>query len=175
MKSIPTNDFIVNINKLWLKQWFLLTCGDYKKKHYNTMTVAWGTCGIMWNKPIAMVVVRPTRYTYEFINKYDTFTLCAFNKKYRKDLLLLGNKSGRDGDKIAETGLTIQASRKVAAPSFNEAELIIECQKIYWDDFIPEHFLDATIDKNYPLKDYHRFFFGEILNISGIDKYVDSL
>ncbi len=68
------------------------------------MTVAWGYFGIMWNKPMAVVVVRPTRFTFEFMEKYDTFTLTAFDKKFKKDLNLLGTKSGRDGDKIAETG-----------------------------------------------------------------------
>ncbi|MCK4464493.1 MAG: flavin reductase family protein [Bacteroidales bacterium] len=174
MKSIPINEFVVKVNDLWLNQWFLLTSGDYKKKHYNTMTVAWGYFGAMWNKPTAVVVVRPTRYTFEFINKYETFTLCAFDTNYNDDLLLLGTKSGRDGDKIAETKLTIMSSQKVPAPSFREAELIIECKKIYWDDFKPENFLDHSIEKNYPKKDYHRFYFGEIVEILGIDKYLNT-
>ena len=105
MRSISVNDFLVRINDLWLNKWFLLTSGDYRKNHYNTMTVAWGYFGILWNKPCAVVFVRPTRYTYEFINKYDSFTLCSFNTSYQDDLSLLGTKSGRDGDKIAETKL----------------------------------------------------------------------
>ncbi len=175
MKSISIDEFVVKVNDLWLNQWFLLTSGDYSMKHYNTMTVGWGYFGIMWNKPIAVVVVRPTRYTYEYINEYETFTLCAFNKKYRKDLLLLGNKSGRDYDKIAETKLNIVPSQKVSAPSFKEAELIIECKKVYYDDFKPVNFLDDSIEKNYPQKDYHRFYFGEIMEIRGTDKYLSAL
>lgn len=175
MKTISIDEFVVKVNDLWLNQWFLLTSGDYSMKHYNTMTVGWGYFGIMWNKPVAVVVVRPTRYTYEFINEYETFTLCAFNKKYRNDLLLLGNKSGRDCDKIAETKLNIVPSQKVSAPSFKEAELIIECKKVYWDDFKPVNFLDDSIEKNYPQKDYHRFYFGEIMEIRGTDKYLSAL
>lgn len=171
MQTIPVNEFIVQINNLWKNKWFLLTSGDFSKDHYNTMTVAWGYFGIMWNKPMAVVVVRPGRFTFEFINKYNTFTLCAFDKKHKKDLLLLGTKSGRDGDKIAETSLTVIKSSVVAAPSFNESELIIECRKTYHDDFKPENFLDHSIDKNYPLKDYHRMYFGEVLNIRGTDTY----
>jgi flavin reductase (DIM6/NTAB) family NADH-FMN oxidoreductase RutF len=172
MKSISVDKFMVKVNDLWSNQWFLLTSGDYKKKHHNTMTVGWGFFGIMWNKPVAVVVVRPTRYTYEFINQYETFTLCAFDKEYDNDLLLLGNKSGRNGDKIAETKLNIIPSKKVSAPSFQEAELIIECKKIYWDDFKPVNFLDNSIEQNYPQKDYHRFFFGEIMEIRGTDRYM---
>ena len=171
MKFIPTDDFTVRINDLWKNKWFLLTSGNFKKNHFNTMTVAWGYFGIMWNKPMAVVVVRPGRFTFEFMEKYDSFTLTAFDKKYRKDLNLLGTKSGRDGDKIAETQLTVISSIKVDAPTFKEAELIVECKKVYWDDFKPENFVDPSIGKNYPLKDYHRMYFGEIVHISGTENY----
>jgi len=140
-----------------------LTAGDFQRKDYNTMTVAWGSLGSMWARPFAMVVVRPVRYTYEFIERYDTFSLCTFSRRYRKALSLLGAKSGRDGDKIAESGLTPIAAQCVAAPVFAEAKLVLECRKIYWEDFKPEHFIDPALDKNYPQKDYHRMYFGEIL------------
>ena len=169
--NIPTNRLSVKINDIWYNKWFLLTSGDWETQHFNTMTVAWGFFGIMWNKPVAAVVVRPGRYTFEFIEKYEHFTLSAFDRQYRDDLNLLGTKSGRDGDKISETKLNPTPSVIVPSPSFKEAELIIECKKIYWDDFKPEHFLDSLIDKNYPKKDYHRIYFGETLKISGLKKY----
>ena len=171
LKSIQSDDFTTRINHHWKNKWFLLTSGDFEKGHYNTMTVAWGFFGVMWNKSMAVVVVRPNRYTYEFMEKYDTFTLSAFNKKHKKDLMLLGTKSGRDGDKIGETKLTVISSSKVASPSFEEAELVVECKKVFQDDFKPENFIDQSIDKNYPLKDYHRMYFGEIIQIRGIDSY----
>ena len=171
MQSIPIKQFNTNIFKLWDKQWFLLTSGDYKKGHYNTMTVSWGYFGIMWNKPMAVVVVRPVRHTYKFTEQYDTFTLTTFPQKYHNDLNLLGSKSGRDGDKIAETGLIICPSQKIAAPSFKQAELSVECKKVYWDDYKPENFLDPVIEKQYPRKDYHRIYYGEILQITGTGKY----
>ncbi len=172
MQTIPFKKFNTNIFKLWDDQWFLLTSGDYEKSLYNTMTVSWGYLGIMWNKPMAVVVVRPVRHTFEFMEKYDTFTLSAFPKIYHNDLKLLGTKSGRDSDKIAETGLTICASQKIAAPSFKQAELSIECKKSYWDDYKPRNFLDPDIEKNYPKKDYHRIYYGEIIHISGTEKYL---
>jgi flavin reductase (DIM6/NTAB) family NADH-FMN oxidoreductase RutF len=171
MQQIKPTQFLTQINELWLNKWFLLTSGDFDKNHYNTMTVAWGYFGIMWNKPMAVVVVRPTRFTYEYMEKYDTFNLTAFDKKFKKDLNLLGTKSGRDGDKISETGLTIVSSQIVSAPAFKEAELIIECKKAYWDDFKPQNFLNPVIEKSYPAKDYHRMYFGEILHIFGDAKY----
>lgn len=174
MQQIKPTQFLTQINELWLNKWFLLTSGDYEKQHYNTMTVAWGYFGIMWSKPMAAVVVRPTRFTYAFMEKYETFTLTAFDKRFKKDLNLLGTKSGRDGDKIAETGLTVVHSGVVLAPAFKEAELIIECKKAYWDDFKPENFLDPDIEKKYPEKDYHRMYFGEILHILGDAKYASA-
>jgi len=159
------------VHRLWADQWFLLTSGDFSEKRYNTMTVGWGSLGTMWEKPFVQVVVRPSRYTFEFMEKYDSFTLCAFPDRFRDTLLMLGSKSGRDGDKIAESGLTPIRSSKVAAPGFEEAELIIECRKIYWDDLEPAHFLDPGIEENYPEKDYHRVYFGEVLGVFGERKY----
>lgn len=147
---------------LWNDQWLLLTAGDFAQQHFNSMTVAWGSFGTMWHKPFAQIVVRPSRYTFEFTEKYDTFTLCAFAESYRSALQLLGSKSGRDGDKIKESGLTPIISDSVAAPGFAEAELIIECRKMYYYDFKPQHFIDSSIEQLYPLKHYHRTYFGEI-------------
>jgi len=169
--SILFDSLLVKAHHLWNNQWVLLTSGDFAEGRFNSMTIGWGSVGTMWGKPFVQVVVRPIRYTYEFMERYDTFTLSTFPETYRRALQLLGSKSGRDGDKIAETGLTPMASTQVAAPSFAEAELIMECRKMYWDDMEPTHFLDPVIDKNYPQKDYHRIYFGEIVAIHGESAY----
>ncbi len=161
--EMPVDELLTRPSHLWLDQWLLLTSGDFGAGDYNTMTVGWGSIGAMWNRPVVQVVVRPTRYTYEFIERYDTFTLCAFPESAREALKLLGSVSGRDGDKITEAGLTPIGSSLIAAPGFDEAELILECRKIYWDDLDPAHFLDPGIDGSYPQKDYHRIYFGEIM------------
>jgi flavin reductase (DIM6/NTAB) family NADH-FMN oxidoreductase RutF len=127
----------------------------------------------MWGKPFIQVVVRPVRYTYGFMEGYDTFTVSAFPPEDRKALELLGTKSGRDSDKIAQSGLTPIASTAVAAPSFAEAELVLECRKLYFDDMDPGRFVDPTIDQNYPKKDYHRIYFGELVAVLGEPKYSD--
>lgn len=172
LQNIPSADFLTRINHLFDKQWFLLTCGDFEKQHFNTMTISWGSLGIMWNKPFAMVVVRPTRHTYGFMNQYDDFTLTTFPKQFHKDLSLLGKKSGRDGDKIAETKLHPTSSEVVKSPAFEEAELILECKKIYWDDMKPENFLDKSIFTHYKNNDEHRIYFGEVLKIRGASKFL---
>jgi flavin reductase (DIM6/NTAB) family NADH-FMN oxidoreductase RutF len=161
----------VNPHHLWNTQWLLLTAGDFSQGRFNAMTVGWGSMGTMWGKPFVQAVVRPVRYTYEFMERYDTFTLCAFPEARRAALKLLGSRSGRDGDKIAAAGLTPIASSTVAAPGFAEADLIIECRKIYWDDFDPRHFIDPSIASNYPGRDYHRIYYGEIAAITGEKKY----
>jgi flavin reductase (DIM6/NTAB) family NADH-FMN oxidoreductase RutF len=172
-KSIPFHNLKVKIHHLWDKQWLLLTSGDLALDEFNTMTVAWGSLGVMWGRPFAQVVVRPTRYTYQFINRHDTFTLCAFPEARRKALQLLGTKSGRDGDKIAEAGLTPIHSTLIPAPGFAEADLIIECRKMYWQDMDPSHFLFPDIERVYSGQNYHRIYFGEVVAIQGTEAYTE--
>ena len=171
-KNIDPHQFATQPFTLFDKQWFLLTSGEFKRKRFNCMTISWGSMGFMWDKPFFMAVVRPTRYTFEFMNDFDTFTLCAFSGQFRSALNLLGSRSGRDEDKIAASGLTPIPSKIVDAPGYEEAELIIECKKMYWQDYDPDHFLNPSIMGKYPKKDYHRMFFGEILNISGTKSFI---
>lgn len=166
-KSIPFDELTVKFHHFWDSQWLVLTCGDFTKQHFNSMTVSWGSLGTMWNKPFAQVVVRPTRYTYQFMEQYDNFTLCAFSSTYRKALEYLGAKSGRDVDKIVGSGLTSIASSIISSPCYAEAEMVIECRKIYWQDMEPSHFLNPEIENHYSEKNYHRIYYGEIIAIFG--------
>jgi len=166
-KVIPIDHLLLRSFHIWNDGWFLLSAGDFAKRDFNTMTVSWGSFGTMWNWPYAQVVVRPTRHTFGFMERHATFTLSAFPPSYRETLRFLGTKSGRDGDKIAEAGLTPMASTRVAAPSFAEADLVVECRKLYWHDIDPTHFLDPAIEENYPARDYHRAYFGEIVVVTG--------
>jgi flavin reductase (DIM6/NTAB) family NADH-FMN oxidoreductase RutF len=151
--------------------WLLLTSGDFASRVFNAMTISWGSLGVIWGRPFIQVVVRPVRYTYEFMERYDSFTVSAFPKEYHPALSLLGAKTGRDGDKIAEAGLTPIAATCVAAPAYAEACLVLECRKIYWQDMDPSHFLNPSIGRNYPLKDYHRIYYGEIAAANGTQAY----
>ena len=146
--------------KLIGKDWMLITAG--KKDDFNTMTASWGGLGFLWNKPICHIYVRPHRFTYSFIERYNFFTLSFFEEKYRECLNICGTKSGRDIDKIKETGLTPVAGDK--SVYFNEARLVIECRKIYYQDINPAFFIDSAIEANYPQKDYHRMYIGEVVN-----------
>ena len=161
MKEIDVTKLSVEIVDLWMNQWLLLTSGN--PDEFNMMTVAWGSVGCMWSKPFAQIVVRPQRYTYQFLETFDSFTLCAFPAEYRKDLEILGSISGRDGDKLKKTKLSLRISSKVSSPSYNEASLILECRKMYYQDIDPKGFVDPDISSNYANRDYHRAYFGEIL------------
>ena len=169
--SIVISEFTARPTALWDETWFLLTAGVNKPGGFNTMTVAWGSIGTMWSRPMAQVVVRPGRYTHEFMERCDSFTLSAFDEEHRRTLALCGSRSGRDIDKVEATGLTPIASGQVDAPGFDEAELIIECRKVYHDRFRPENFLADYIDTHYPEKDYHDIYFGEIVAVQGEGKY----
>lgn len=170
-KEILFADFNISILKAWADDWFLLTAGENAPGKFNTMTVAWGSLGVMWGKPFAQVVLRPSRYTREFIEGFESFTLSAFPPEHRSLLNFCGSRSGRDVDKVKETGLTPIPSTQVEAPGFHEAELILECRKIYHDQFKPAHFLADYIKECYPALDYHFVYFGEILAIRGVAEY----
>ncbi len=171
LTSIALSDFNTDIFDLFDRDWFLLTSGDLQAGSFNCMTISWGSLGTIWNRPFAQVAVRPTRHTFGFIDRYPDFSLCAFSEEYRPALQLLGAKSGRDGDKIKESGLTPIASAKITAPAYAEASLVIECRKLYAQDLDPKNFIDPAIMNSYPKQDFHRVYFGEILEIRGTGRY----
>lgn len=169
MEEIDVGTLQVRSAGIWLKQSLVLTSGTFED--FNAMTVGWGSIGGMWKRPFVQVVVRPGRHTFQYMEKYPTFTLCAFPENCREALMVLGTKSGRDSDKFTESGLTVMESKAVDAPAYKEAELILECRKIYWQDMNPENFLSGTIEANYPQRDYHRIYYGEILRAAGEAAY----
>lgn len=165
-KTIPISELLIKPYSAWNDDWFLLTAGDFASNDFNCMTVSWGSMGCLWNKPFVQVFARPTRYTYEFLDRYPTFSLCAFSKGFHRDLNILGSLSGRDGNKLAKTTLTPCPAEKIAAPIYEQASLVIECKKMYWTDLDPDHFLDPDIQKQYSRSDYHRVYYGEIVAVS---------
>jgi len=171
LQPISLEDFVCSPLSVFDKQWMLLTSGSWAESRYNTMTISWGSMGTIWNRPFVQVVVRPVRHTFGFMENYQTFTLSVFSEEHRAALRLLGSRSGRDGDKILKSGLTVCESAVVQAPSFAEAELILECKKIYTNDILPMNFVDGSLEQNYPNKDYHRAYFGQIMAIRGKAKY----
>ncbi len=155
-KTITDNTF-----QLIGRQWMLVTAG--RPDDFNTMTASWGGFGHLWNRDICWCVIRPQRFTYQYAEKYDYFTLTFFDEEHRDKLRLCGTKSGRDVDKMAATGLAPLATAHEAV-YFEQARLVIECRKIYYQDLAPSNFLDPRIHDEYPEKDYHRMYLGEVVS-----------
>lgn len=145
-----------------LEDWMLLTAGD--SESFNTMVISSGAIGNLWRRNIAYCFVRPGRYTKEFMDRSEYFTMSSYDEKYKPQLTICGRKSGRDVDKVKETGFT-PAFAECGAPYFEEAKLVIVCRKIYVEDLDPEKFLDPTMHDWFPNKDYHRVYIGEIVEV----------
>ncbi|MBA4390390.1 MAG: flavin reductase [Syntrophus sp. (in: bacteria)] len=158
-KEINPEFVMDNPFKLIGSDWMLITAGS--RESFNTMTGAWGGLGIMWEKKVAWCVIRPNRYTYKFVEESPFYTLSFLEEQYRDVLTYCGTKSGRDVNKVAETGLTPVFGENTIY--FAEARLVLECKKIYFQDILPKNFLSPEIEEYYPQKDYHRMYVGEII------------
>ena len=158
-ESIDVRDIEENVFRLIADRWMLVTAG--REASYNTMTASWGTMGELWSVKVAFAFVRPQRHTYGFLNDSGRFTLSFFGEEHRDALKYCGSHSGRDVDKAKKTDLTPFAPTADTV-SFGEAELILVCRKIYFQDLDPGHFLEDWIDECYPENGYHRMYVGEI-------------
>ena len=143
-------------------EWMLITAGD--QSGYNTMTASWGGLGVLWGKNVATCYIRPQRYTKEFVDARDTFTLSFYPAEKKDALSYLGKVSGRDEDKIKKVGFTPAFTNGNAY--FEEAELVLVCRKMSRTPLRPEQFLDETVDGRwYPNKDYHEMYIAEVIDV----------
>lgn len=158
------------------KNWAVVTAGTMD--NFNGCTVSWGSMGNIWgsmgkSRPIITVYVHPARYTGEFLNDSDTFTVSFFPEKYRKALVYIGSNSGRDGEKTAASGLTPKAMGE--SVTYEEANLTFLCKKLYQNQFSKEN-LHCDIRKYYAsfpemFPDFnggwqpHNVFMGEIVEV----------
>lgn len=161
-KEVAIGDVELNPFKKISSEWFLVTAGD--ESDYNTMTAGWGGFGFIWGKPVANVVIRPQRYTKEYVDKNDIFTMCFFPEDKKQALVYCGRTSGRDfpnGEKAKNAGLT--AMSVDGSTAFEEANLIFVCRKLYASPLVESDFLDSGLaERNYPDKDYHMAYTAEI-------------
>jgi len=159
MTEIPFSMLTMNPYDKIGKEWMLLTAGG--EGNYNTMTCSWGHLGCLWNLPTAVCYVRPQRYTREFIDREERYTLCFFSEDYKKALGYLGTHSGRDGDKVAVAGLTPVHGEGYTY--FEEADLVLVCRTLYQAPMQEACFRDtAVMEKNYPQGDFHDLYIGQI-------------
>lgn len=154
-------DFRANSFDIFDKEWALLTAG--KSEHYNTMTISWGGLGTLWGKSVATVYVKPVRYTHEFMEQSEYFTISFYPEKYRSALNLLGSLSGRDGDKVAKSGLTPKALD--SAVTFEEAKVTLVCRKIYRQDLDTAQMPAGVVSSYYAEEAAHTMYIGEVVDI----------
>ena len=167
MKEIPVSELTINPMEIIAKQWMLITAGD-EKKGYNTMTASWGHLGSIWGHngglPTSVIYIRPQRYTKEFVDREELYTLCFFPENYKKALGYLGSHSGRDGDKVAAAGLTPVFGEGYTY--FAEASLVMVCRKLYQAPLVEEGFLDKRVMEDcYPQRDFHDLYIGHIVKV----------
>ena len=160
MREITPEQINENIFKLIGKDWMLITAkksgGDF-----NTMTASWGGTGVLWNKNVCFVFIRPQRYTYEFTEEADEFTLSFYPEDKRAALTLCGRKSGRDCDKVQEAGLTPRELDGTVY--FDGAKLVMKVKKLYKSQLDKDEFIDTDIVSScYPTEDYHYVYICEI-------------
>ena len=162
LKEVKPSDLTDNLIRLIASDWMLVTAGDRNK--FNTMTANWGGMGYLWNRNVVFVFVRPERYTYEFMERNEGFTLTFFDDRYRDALNLCGTMSGRDCDKVTEAGLTPFFTES-GLPAFAEARIVLECRKLYASQLTREAFLESEpLKTHYSTKGgLHKIYIAEII------------
>ena len=162
MKEIPVSELMLNPMTKISDEWMLITAGC-EERGYNTMTASLGHLGSLWGKHTSCIYIRPQRYTKEFADREELYTL-SFFPGYMKELGYLGTKSGRDEDKVANVGFTPVFGDGYTY--FKEANLVLVCRKLYRAPILEECFVDKTVvDKCYPERDFHDVYVGEIVKV----------
>lgn len=162
MRKIDPKNLDQNVFSAIGDQWMLITAGTAEK--CNTMTASWGGLGVFWGAPAATCYIRPQRYTKEFVDREEYFTLAFFGPEHRDHLALCGSKSGRDVDKVKQCGFTVKTAQ-CGAPYFAEAELVFVCRKRFVQPMDPAAFPQEYQERFFPQKDYHVMYIGEIVEV----------
>ena len=154
-------EFQVDAFNVFDTGWALLTAG--KRANFNTMTISWGGLGTIWGKPVATVYVKPIRYTHQFLDQNDCFTVSFYPAEYMNTLTMLGSRSGRLGDKISASGLTPMFHDKFI--TFEEASATLLCQKIYRQDLDKRFMMADVVNSFYAGDEPHTMYIGEVVDI----------
>ncbi len=154
-------EFKTDIFSQYDKKWGLLTAGT--KDNFNTMTISWGGMGTLWSKPVVTAYVRTSRYTHEFMDNNEYFTVSFFPEEYKKILGVLGSKSGRDMDKMNESGLTSKEIGK--SVTFEEAEVTLLCRKLFVQRLDPANIINDDDKAFYANDAEHDMYIGEVVEI----------
>ena len=160
--EVSYTDYLKETNKMLGHGGLLLASVD-AKGNPNAMTIGWGTIGIIWAKPIFIVLVRPSRYTYDLIEITNNFTVNVPTPKLADKVSYFGTVSGRNQNKFKAKGLTVSPGKKVKSPIIDECVINYECRVVHKNDVIPDRLADEIRYSAYRQGDFHRIYFGEIL------------
>ena len=160
LKQVDPKALDQNVFSLIGDLWMLITAGT--AEHCNTMTASWGGLGVIWGSPAATCYIRPQRYTKEFVDREEYFTLSFFDGSFRPQLTLCGSKSGRDVDKVKECGFTVKTAQ-CGAPYFEQASLVLVCRKRFAQPMDPQRIPEDVKERWYPQQDYHTMYIGEMV------------
>jgi flavin reductase (DIM6/NTAB) family NADH-FMN oxidoreductase RutF len=129
----------------------------------NVMTIGWGTIGCIWSRPVFIVLVRPSRYTYGRLEQVNDFTVNVPPPELAAAVSHCGSVSGRHHDKFQEAHLTPIPSREVRSPIIKECVVHYECRTLHRNDLVPAALAQAVREEFYSSGDFHRVYFGEIV------------
>ena len=153
-----------------------LLLGTYDKTgRANAMAIGWCTLGGVWSMPMCIVLVRPSRYTYDCIEHSGCFSVNVPPAGLAEACLYCGTKSGRDGDKLAQAGLTIEKAQTIEAPVIAECPIVYECEVVHHNDILPPELTREVQREFYAAGDYHRVYFGKILATRAADNAAELL
>lgn len=166
MRHLDPQNLTLRPFQLLDKEWAILVGGVERP---NPMTVSWGGMGTLWNRPMVTIYVRPTRFTYGLLEAHREFTLNFLDSDARDAMNVCGTESGRSEDKWKLSGLLPEPAERVQVPRVKGARLVFECRIAAYSDVDPSRFIDPSIGRLYPLSDYHRIYFGEVLSVAERD------
>lgn len=162
-KEIGYQEYFAEVMEAMTARGLLL--GSYDRKgRANAMAIGWGTLGNVWSMPLWIVLVRPSRYTYECIEHSGAFSVNVPGPELADAVNLCGSRSGRDGDKLAEAGLTAEKGKVASAPTLAECPIVYECNVVHHNDVVPGQLVKEIVEGAYAGGDFHRVYFGRILS-----------
>lgn len=157
-KKVSVYDLPYNVFQEINKNWMLIAA---KKPdgQVNAMTASWGAMGELWGKETVTAYIRQSRFTKEFVDAQDYFTISLFDG-CKEELRVFGTKSGRDCDKLAQTGFTLEEVE--GQPAFTQSKCVLVCKKMYQDDICLSDMTDDVRERWYADQDYHTMYIAEI-------------
>ena len=159
--KIHRYDAVADTLKALQKDGLFLVSGEQG----NPMTIGWGTIGLIWSRPVFIVLVRPSRYSFSLLEALPEFTVNLPAAGHREALSICGSVSGRDTDKIAKCGFSLEASEHVRVPHITECPVHYECRVIHKSNVINADLEEEIVERTYASGDYHRVYYGQILGV----------